>query len=130
MIRETVTTGPHPNHISKSAIAALTLPLAPSAIWRVMVMGAPQCRERKVARFVSRVQGSRLSRVHLVVLPDGRQHGLEVVEVEAGCDLDVGDHPLADPGVDAAGADRQALGKFLLLDEGGFDGAAVDEVPF
>lgn len=45
------------------------------------------------------------SSVHLVVLPDGRQHSLEVVEVEAGCDLDVGDHPLANPGVDAPGAD-------------------------
>jgi len=39
--------GPHPIHISKSAIAALTLPLAPSAIWRVMAMGAPQRRARK-----------------------------------------------------------------------------------
>ena len=36
----------HPIHISKSAIAALTLHLAPSAIWRVMVMGAPQRRAR------------------------------------------------------------------------------------
>jgi hypothetical protein len=40
----------HPIHISKSAIAALTLPLAPSAIWRVMVMGAPHRRARKAAR--------------------------------------------------------------------------------
>ena len=85
---------PHPIHISKSAIAALTLPLAPSAIWRVIPIGAPQRRARKAARFVSRVQGLRLSRIHLVVLPDGRQHGLEVVEVEAGSDLDVGNHTL------------------------------------
>jgi hypothetical protein len=34
-------TGTHPIHISNSAIAALPLPLDPSAIWRVMVMGAP-----------------------------------------------------------------------------------------
>ena len=39
------------------------------------------------------------------MLPDGRQHRLEVVEVEAGRDLDVGDHPLAYPCVDAPGAD-------------------------
>jgi hypothetical protein len=38
-----------PIHVSKSAIAALTLPLIPSAIWRVMVMGAPQRRARKAA---------------------------------------------------------------------------------
>ena len=68
-----------------------------AAIWP-MVIGVPQQR-------AFRVQGSRLSRIHLVVLPDGRQHGLEVVEVEAGSDLNVGDHPLADPGVDAPGAD-------------------------
>ena len=41
---------PHPIHISKSAIAALTLPLAPSAIWRVMVMGAAHRRARNAAR--------------------------------------------------------------------------------
>jgi hypothetical protein len=40
----------HPIHISKSAIAALTLPLAPSATWRVIAMGAPQRRARKAAR--------------------------------------------------------------------------------
>jgi hypothetical protein len=39
-----------PIHISKSASAALTLPLAPSAIRRVMVMGAAQRRARKSAR--------------------------------------------------------------------------------
>ena len=33
--------GLDPIHISKSAIAAVTLPLPPSEIWRVMVMGAP-----------------------------------------------------------------------------------------
>ena len=49
--------------------------------------------------------GSPPSRVDLLVVPAGRQHGLEVVEGEAGCDLDEGDHPLADPGVEAAGAD-------------------------
>jgi hypothetical protein len=32
----------HPNHISRSAIAALTFPAAPSAIIRVVEMGAPQ----------------------------------------------------------------------------------------
>ena len=40
----------HTIHISKSAIAALTLPLAPSAIWRVMAMGAPKRRARNAAR--------------------------------------------------------------------------------
>ena len=41
--------GPHPIHISKSAIVALTLPLVPSAICRVMNMGAPQRRARNAA---------------------------------------------------------------------------------
>ena len=40
----------HPIHISKSAIAALTLPLAPSAICRVIEMGAPHERARNAAR--------------------------------------------------------------------------------
>ncbi len=63
-------------------------------------IGAPQQRAQAF-----RVQGSPLSRVHLIVFADGRQHGLEVVEVEAGSDLDVWDHPPADPCVDAPGAD-------------------------
>ena len=54
------------------------------------------------------------------MFPDGGEHGVEFVEVEAGSDLDVGDHPLGDPVVDGPGADRQALGEFLLLDEGWF----------
>ena len=40
----------HPNHISKSAIAALTLPEAPAAIIWVVEMGAPQRLARNAAR--------------------------------------------------------------------------------
>jgi hypothetical protein len=40
----------HPNHISRSAIAALMSPWEPSAIWRLMEMGAPQRLTRNAAR--------------------------------------------------------------------------------
>ena len=42
--------GAHPIHTSKSPKAALTFPLAPSAILRVIRMGAPHRRARKAAR--------------------------------------------------------------------------------
>jgi hypothetical protein len=41
--------GFHPIHISRSAIAALTLPEAPSAIMRVVEMGAPHRLARNAA---------------------------------------------------------------------------------
>jgi hypothetical protein len=40
----------HPNHISKSAIAALTLPDAPAAIIRVVAIGTAQRLARNAAR--------------------------------------------------------------------------------
>lgn len=55
------------------------------------------------------------------MLLDRGDHVFEVVEVEPGSDLDVGDDPLGRPVVDGPGADREATGEFLLFDQGGFD---------
>lgn len=60
--------------------------------------------------------------VHLIELPQGGENSLEVVEVEARADLQVGDLPHANPVVDGAWADGEPLGEFLLLDQGGLDG--------
>ena len=55
------------------------------------------------------------------MLLDRGDHVLEVVEVEPGSYLDVGDDSLGRPVVDGPGADRKATGEFLFLDQGGFD---------
>ena len=72
-----------------------------------------------------------MCRINLVELPQGGQNCLEVVEVEPGADLKVGDFPFPHPFVDGAGADGQPLGEFPLLDQGRGIGRSVhDDAPF
>ena len=46
------------------------------------------------------------SGVHLVVLFQGGENRLELKQVEARSDLDVGDHSFSDPGIDGSSAHR------------------------
>lgn len=71
--------------------------------------------------FAALMPNDSIRRVHLVELFQGGEDGVELVEVKTRRDLDVGDHPFGHPAVDGAGADRQALGEILLLDQGGLD---------
>ena len=66
--------------------------------------------------------------IHLVMLPQGRQNLIVIVEVEPWADMQIRDFPLTDPLVDGAGADRETRGEFFLFDQDGCEAGAGSDL--